>query len=104
MLMYRMGYCMPIEYLNRLIKESVVANSTMELIGKFIRSPNFTHVVHRGLNMIVKANRQPDEAKQKKIQSEVNKLLAEQHWFHICRGYQSQQREPAQSRHEPVGW
>ena len=60
------GWDFPIEYLNKLIKESVVANITHELIAKFIRTLNFTYVVHRALNMIVKANRQPDAAKLKK--------------------------------------
>ena len=66
---------MPIEYLNKLIKESVVANITTTLIAKFIRYLNFTHVVHRALNMIVKANRQPDAAKLKDIDRDVDLLL-----------------------------
>jgi hypothetical protein len=66
------GWDMPIEYLNRLIKESVVANITFELINKFIRLLNFTFVVHRALNMIVKANRQKDRARLKQIDHEKN--------------------------------
>ena len=69
------GWDMPIEYLNRLIGESVVANITHDLISKFIRRLNFTYVVHRGLNMIVKANREPDAAKLKKVTTDVDQLL-----------------------------
>lgn len=69
------GWDMAIEYLNRLIKESVVANITFELIAKFVRMLNFTHVVHRALDAIVKANRAPDEAKLKQIQKEKERLL-----------------------------
>ena len=66
------GWDYPIEYLNKLIKESVVANITFELINKFIRTLNFTYVVHRG--MIVKANREPDAAKLKEIATEKDKI------------------------------
>lgn len=69
------GWDMPIEYLNRLIGESVVSNITHELIAKFLRNLNFTHVVHRALNMIVKRNREPDAAKLKKIKTDVDLLL-----------------------------
>ena len=73
------GWDYPIEYLNKLIGESVVANITHDLIAKFVRLLNFTHVVHRGLDRILKANREEDKAKLKKINKEVDTLVQ---WLH----------------------
>lgn len=44
------GWDMPVEMLNMLIHESVVANITHGLIQKCVRRLNFTWVVHRGLS------------------------------------------------------
>lgn len=70
------GWDMPVEMLNMLIHESVVANITHELIQKFVRRLNFTWVVHRGLERILKANRARDEATLKDIDKD-KKLLIE---------------------------
>ena len=70
------GWDMPVEMLNMLIHESVVANITHELIQKFVRRLNFTWVVHRGLERILKANRARDEATLKDIDKD-KKLLME---------------------------
>lgn len=51
------GWDMPIEKLNMWIKESVVAQVTFDLIIKFTRYVNFTHVVIRALKRVFKANR-----------------------------------------------
>ena len=58
---------MPIEMENKLIKESVVANITHELIAKVIRQLNFTWVVHRALDVLLRRNRKADSAKLKNI-------------------------------------
>jgi hypothetical protein len=68
------GWDMPIEMLNKMLKESVVANITHELIAKVIRRLNFTWVVHRALDAIIKANRKPDSATLKKIDTDKQKL------------------------------
>ena len=98
------GWDFPIEYLNKLIKESVVANITHELIAKFIRALNFTYVVHRALNMIVKANREPDAAKLKKVDHE-KKLLLE--WLRGSIGTTYAQAtaasEPPERQHDAMG-
>lgn len=73
------GWDYPIEYLNKLIKESVIANITFDLIAKFIRLLNFTFVVHRALNMIVKANREAEAAKLKEVKKEKEKI---KEWLH----------------------
>ena len=69
------GWDYPIEYLNKLIRESVVANITHELIAKFVRLLNFTHVVHRALNLVLRTNQQAERAKLKKIDKEVDVLM-----------------------------
>jgi hypothetical protein len=77
------GWDMPIEMLNKLVKESVVANITHELIAKFIRRLNFTHIVHRALSAVVHAGRQHDEATLKDIDTDVG-ILKE--WLRECIG------------------
>lgn len=69
------GWDMVIEMLNLLVKQSVVANITHDLIRKFIRRLNFTWVVHRALDAIVKEHRQRDEATLKNIDTTVQELL-----------------------------
>jgi hypothetical protein len=69
------GWDMVIEMLNLLVKQSVVANITHDLIRKFIRRLNFTWVVHRALEAILKENRQRDEATLKDIDADVQLLL-----------------------------
>jgi hypothetical protein len=69
------GWDMVIEMLNLLVKQSVVANITHELIRKFIRRLNFTWVVHRAMEAVVKERRQRDEATLKKIDEDVELLL-----------------------------
>ena len=75
------GWDMVIEMLNLLIKQSVVANITHDLIRKFIRRLKFTWVVHRALDALVKENRQLDEATLKDIDADVQKLLV---WLRRC--------------------
>ena len=70
----QVGWDYPIEYLNKLIRESVVANITHELIAKFVRLLNFTHIVHRGLELILRTN-QSERGKLKNIDNEVQELL-----------------------------
>ena len=50
------GWDMPIEVLNLWIRLAVVYNITREYLCKFIHRLNFTHVVNRGLNNILKQN------------------------------------------------
>ena len=69
------GWDMVIEMLNLLVKQFVVANITHDLIRKFIRRLNFTWVVHRALDAIVKEHRQRDEATLKNIDTDVEQLL-----------------------------
>ena len=69
------GWDMVVEMMNMMIKHSVVANITHDLIRKFIRRLNFTWVVHRGLDAIVKEHRQRDEATLKQIDTDVQLLL-----------------------------
>ena len=66
------GWDMPIEMLNMLIKKSVVSNITHELIEKFLRRLNFTWVVHDALDDVVKANRAADTATLKNIDQDVD--------------------------------
>lgn len=68
------GWDMPIEMMNKLIKESVVANITHELIAKVIRRLNFTWVVHRALDAVINANRRPDKAKLKDISTDKQRI------------------------------
>jgi hypothetical protein len=51
------GYDWPIEQLNLWIREGVTSNITEEQLRKFIRRLNFTHVVNRGLDEVVRTNR-----------------------------------------------
>jgi len=48
------GWDMPIEVLNLWIKMAVVYNVTKDFLIKFISRLNFTHVVNRGLDFIIK--------------------------------------------------
>ena len=50
------GWDMPIEVLNLWIKLAVVYNVTKEYLRKFIRRINFTHVVNRGLDAMMRRN------------------------------------------------
>jgi hypothetical protein len=50
------GWDMPIEVLNLWIRLAVVYNVTKDYLIKFIRRINFTHVVNRGLDAIMKRN------------------------------------------------
>ena len=60
-----------IEVLNCMIRSSVVSNVTQDFLKKFISQLNFTSVVNRGLDRIIKANREHDEAKAKDIDRDV---------------------------------
>ena len=53
------GWDMPIEKLNMWIKLCVVAHVTKEQICQFIRRLNFTHLVVRGIQMVVHRFRKP---------------------------------------------
>ena len=68
------GWDMPIEIMNSWIKSSVIANVTEDLLRKFIRRLNFTHVVLRGLKNIVHRFRQPDPESLKQIDADVDKI------------------------------
>ena len=48
------GWDMPIEVLNLWIRVAVVYNVTIEYLTKFIHNLNFTHVVNRGIDAIIK--------------------------------------------------
>ena len=65
------GWDMFIEVLNCMIRSSVVSNVTQDFLKKFISQLNFTSVVNRGLDRIIKANREHDEAKAKDIDRDV---------------------------------
>ena len=75
------GWDMVIEMLNLLIKQSVVANITHDLISKFVRRLNFSWVVHRALDALVREHRQLDEATLKDIDETVELLLV---WLRRC--------------------
>ena len=51
------GWDMFIEVLNGIIRSSVAANVTQDFLRKFISQLNFTSVVNRALDKIIKANR-----------------------------------------------
>ena len=65
------GWDMFIEALNAILRGSVTANVTQEFLNKFLSQLNFTSVVNRALDNIMKANRERDEAKKKNIDHDV---------------------------------
>jgi len=65
------GWDMFIEVLNAMIRSNVAANVTQDFLRKFISQLNFTSVVNRALDNIMKANRERDMAKQKNIDTDV---------------------------------
>ena len=65
------GWDMFIEALNGIIRSSVAANVTQDFLRKFISQLNFTSVVNRALDKIIKARREPDAAKAKDIDQDV---------------------------------
>ena len=70
------GWDMIIEIMNSWIKSSVVANITESQIIKFISRLNFTHVVVRGLKMVLRKNRKPEPESLKQIDADVAKIKA----------------------------
>ena len=56
------GWDMPIEVLNLWIRLAVVYNVTKDFLIKFIGRLNFTHVVQRGLDAIIKTNQKNRDA------------------------------------------
>ena len=60
-----------IEALNAILRSSVTANVTQEFLSKFLSQLNFTSVVNRALDNIIKADRERDEAKKKNIDQDV---------------------------------
>ena len=65
------GWDMFIEALNAILRGSVTANVTQEFLNKFLSQLNFTSVVNRALDNIMKADRERDEAKKKNIDQDV---------------------------------
>ena len=65
------GWDMFIEVLNCIIRSAVSSNVTQDFLRKFISQLNFTSVVNRALDSIIKANRECDKAKAKNIDQDV---------------------------------
>jgi hypothetical protein len=65
------GWDMFIETLNGIIRHSVAANVTQDFLRKFISQLNFTSVVNRALDDVIRANRERDEAKAKNVDVDV---------------------------------
>jgi hypothetical protein len=65
------GWDMFIEALNAILRSSVTANVTQEFLSKFLSQLNFTSVVNRALDNIMKSDRERDEAKKKNIDQDV---------------------------------
>ena len=65
------GWDMFIEVLNGIIRGSVAVNITQDSLRKFISELNFTSVVNRAIDDIIKSNRERDAGKVKKIEDAV---------------------------------
>ena len=68
------GWDMIIEIMNSWIKSSVVANITESQICKFISRLNFTHIVMRGLLLIMRKFRKPEPESLKDIDKDVAQI------------------------------
>ena len=66
------GWDMFIEDLNAMIKAAVVSHITEDQIRKFIRRLNFTKVVNRGLESVLRHFRKAPESVDKQIRTDVN--------------------------------
>ena len=74
------GWDLPIEMLNKWIKESVVSHVTEDYLKKFIRRINFTQRVKRQLETVQYVNRQPETEQLKQISTDkelIKKYLRE---------------------------
>jgi hypothetical protein len=74
------GWDLPIEMLNKWIKESVVSHVTEDYLKKFIRRINFTQRVKRQLETVQYVNRQPETEHLKQISTDkelIKKYLRE---------------------------
>jgi hypothetical protein len=65
------GWDMIIEGLNKLIRQGVTSNITEEYIKKFIRRLNFTHIVTRGVESILKHFKRSEQGVSKEIDTDV---------------------------------
>ena len=68
------GWDMFIEALNAMIKAAVTANITEDQIRKFIRRLNFTNVVNRGLEAVLRHYRKDPQAVDKQIRTDVEMM------------------------------